>query len=279
MYEKKSVMMMYLKKSSVGEDHGSSHIVGRSLLYIVAAVISLLALLFMPGTGALATAKTVQSGSTSGSTTPPVRVIAQGRTDLPMVALTFDDGPNPMYTPQILGILAQYNVHATFFEVGQQVQQYPALSSQVVQAGNVVGDHTWDHPSLTNIPPAQQTSEIERASAAIKAASGTTPTLLRPPYGNTNLQVETVTAEQHMTTVLWSVDTVDWSRPGVQSIVNTALNNAHDGSIILLHDGGGDRSETVAALPSIIKGLQARHYQLATVPNLIADLYGQSAVA
>jgi len=206
----------------------------------------------------------------SAATTPGAQVITGGRTDLPRVALTFDDGPNPTYTPQILQVLAANNAHATFFEIGQQVQRNPGLARQVVADGNVIGNHTWDHPSLTTITPTAQASELKQASTEIKNVTGMTPTLFRPPYGATNLQVETVAAEQQMATVLWSVDTADWQLPGVQRIVTAALNGVHNGSIIMMHDGGGNRSQTVAALSQIIKGLQARGYALVTVPELVS---------
>ncbi|BCL81862.1 polysaccharide deacetylase family protein [Ktedonobacteria bacterium brp13] len=210
------------------------------------------------------------TGPHSAATTPGAQVITGGRTDLPWVALTFDDGPNPTYTPQILQVLAANNAHATFFEIGQLVQSNPGLARLVVQNGNVIGNHTWDHPSLTTLTPAAQASELIRASTAIENVTGMTPTLFRPPYGATNAQVEAVAAAQQMATVLWSVDTADWQLPGVQRIVTAALNGAHNGSIIMMHDGGGNRSQTVAALSQIIKGLQARGYALVTVPELVS---------
>jgi len=187
------------------------------------------------------------------------------RTASATVALTFDDGPQPNFTPQILHVLQQYGVHATFFCIGSQVQAYPAIVRQTVQGGNVVGNHSWSHPNLTTLSSAAIRQQLSTTSAAISQATGSVPTLFRPPYGATNETVRSIAAQLGMVQILWTLDTRDWQRPGVAAIVNAALTSARNGSIIILHDGGGDRSQTVQALPQIISGLEQRGFTFTTV--------------
>lgn len=198
-------------------------------------------------------------------------VVAQGSSNLPEVALTFDDGPS-MYTPQVLNILQENSVHATFFCVGEWVQYYPQYVQQEYSAGNVVANHTWDHPDLTTLSSVDVQSQISRTSALIQQTIGVQPTLFRPPYGAINDSVKGQVAQMNLTPVLWSIDTEDWTRPGSDAIVNAVLSQVGNGDVILMHDGGGDRSQTVAALPRIIQGLQERGLKLVTVPQLIQDM-------
>ena len=198
-------------------------------------------------------------------------VVAQGSSNLPEVALTFDDGPS-MYTPQVLNILQENSVHATFFCVGEWVQYYPGYVQQEYSAGNVVANHTWDHPDLTTLSSVDVQSQISRTSALIQQTIGVQPTLFRPPYGAINDSVKGQVAQMNLTPVLWSIDTEDWMRPGSDAIVNAVLNQVGNGDVILMHDGGGDRSQTVAALPRIIQGLQSRGLKLVTMPQLIQDM-------
>jgi len=198
-------------------------------------------------------------------------VVAQGSSNLPEVALTFDDGPS-MYTPQVLNILQENSVHATFFCVGEWVQYYPQYVQQEYSAGNVVANHTWDHPDLTTLSSVDVQSQISRTSALIQQTIGVQPTLFRPPYGAINDSVKGQVAQMNLTPVLWSIDTEDWTRPGSNAIVNAVLSQVGNGDVILMHDGGGDRSQTVAALPRIIQGLQSRGLKLVTMPQLIQDM-------
>jgi peptidoglycan-N-acetylglucosamine deacetylase len=199
-------------------------------------------------------------------------VISEGNSNLPEVALTFDDGPSAAYTPQILSILQQNGVHATFFCVGEQVQYYPDLVQQEYSTGNVVANHSWSHPDLTTLTSLNVQTQLSRTSAIIQQATGVQPTLFRPPYGAIDQDVKSQVAEQGLTPVLWSIDTEDWQRPASDAIVKNALDEAENGAIILLHDGGGDRSQTIAALPTIIKNLQEHGFQLVTVQQLINDV-------
>ena len=194
-----------------------------------------------------------------------------GNPRLPEIALTFDDGPSS-YTSQILAILQQYRVQATFFVIGSEAANYPALVSDESQQGIIIGNHTWSHTNLTKISPDQVQTELERTSEEIQADAGVEPTLFRPPGGNFNSQVQAIAASLGLSTILWNVDPKDWSRPGTGAIIQTVLNSTHNGAIILMHDGGGDRSQTVAALPTIITTLEQRGYQFVTIPHLIQNL-------
>lgn len=199
-------------------------------------------------------------------------LISQGSSDKPEIALTFDDGPNPTYTPQVLSILHQYGVSATFFVIGEQVQAYPNLVQQEIAMGHIVGNHSWNHPHLTTLSADEIHTQLGNTSDAIERASGVRPSFFRPPYGAYNYQVLLQASNLGLQPTLWSVDPQDWNGPPSSDvIIQRVLNMAHNGSIILMHDGGGDRSQTVAALPTIITQLHIRGYQLVTVPQLIND--------
>jgi len=182
-----------------------------------------------------------------------------------MVALTFDDGPS-VYTPQVLSILNRYGVHATFFEIGRQVGPLAATSRAVIRDGDVIGDHTWSHPDLTVQNTAAQ---VRPTQAAIYRATGFRPCLLRPPYGIAPAGVVGVVRSLGLLTIQWDVDPADWSRPGAAVIAGRVLRAVRPGSIVIMHDGGGDRSETVQALGTIVPVLLGRGYHLVTVPQLL----------
>jgi peptidoglycan/xylan/chitin deacetylase (PgdA/CDA1 family) len=162
-------------------------------------------------------------------------------------------------------VLQQYGVHATFFCIGSQVQAYSAIVRQTVQAGNAVENHTWSHPNLTKLSPAAIRQQLSTTSAAIGQATGVAPTLFRPPYDATNATVRSIAVQLGLVQTTWTLDTYDWQRPGVATIVNTVLTHAYNGSIILLHDGGGDRSQTVQSLSQIITGLEQRGFTFTTL--------------
>jgi peptidoglycan/xylan/chitin deacetylase (PgdA/CDA1 family) len=177
----------------------------------------------------------------------------------PRVALTFDDGPWPDSTPQVLAILGRMGVRATFFDVGYLARDHPDLVRQELDAGMVVGNHSWDHPitpPFRDLPHPRVTSEIRRTNTELDSM-GVKPQLFRPPGGSYSPWVLKEAARQGVRVVLWSVDPRDW-KPGTKArrIVHSVLSHVRPGSIILLHDGGGDRSATVAALPRIIRGIR-----------------------
>jgi peptidoglycan/xylan/chitin deacetylase (PgdA/CDA1 family) len=181
------------------------------------------------------------------------------------VALTFDDGPNPTFTPQILDILEREGVPATFFEVGWAVEHNPALSRRIVDAGHSVQNHTWGHETLTRLDRGAITSNLTRTSDAIERATGIRPTCYRPPSGLTNNGVRDAGGSIGLTEVTWNGANGDWTTIGPGNMARNAL-GAADGRplVILMHDGGGSpttRAATVATLPSIIAGLRARGYE------------------
>jgi peptidoglycan/xylan/chitin deacetylase (PgdA/CDA1 family) len=185
------------------------------------------------------------------------------------VALTFDDGPSE-YTGAILRILQRTHTPATFFVIGRLASSYPRLIAAEARAGFEIGDHTETHPPLASLPAAAQANQIAMAADAIHRAGGPSPRLLRPPYGSFDSSTLATLRQQGMLMVLWSADTKDYARPGVGKIVYTALSGAQPGAIILMHDGGGDRRQTVAALPRIIRGLRRHGYRPVTVAQLLA---------
>ncbi|MFI3242757.1 MAG: polysaccharide deacetylase family protein [Akkermansia sp.] len=184
------------------------------------------------------------------------------------VALTFDDGPHPTYTPKILDILKKYNAKATFFILGSRAKSHPSIIARTVAKGNEVGVHTWNHPSLTKCSYATVRKEMEDTIHAVQAASNYTPRTMRPPYGAINANLVNFFAQEYgMSTIMWSIDTNDWRKPGVQAVINEAVNKARPGSIILLHDIHGSSYQ---AVEGIVSGLINRGFKLVTVSQLMA---------
>jgi peptidoglycan-N-acetylglucosamine deacetylase len=186
------------------------------------------------------------------------------------VALTFDDGPGP-YTPDILRILVRQHVPATFFEVGVEERYFHAATAQIVAGGYPIGDHTESHSPMSQLKRKAQLAQLIQDSVAVGNYGAPFPRMFRPPYGMWNHTTLALLRQYKMLMVLWSVDTDDYERPGVKVIVQRTLDGLEPGAIILLHDAGGDRSQTVAALPLIIKALRKRGYKLVTVPRLLLD--------
>ena len=196
--------------------------------------------------------------------------IKEGTARKPEVALTFDDGPGP-YTPAVLSVLEHYGVHATFFIIGRMLQYFGESARRELRDGDVLGDHTENHPPLAELPAHEQYEEVAEQAARVELQGAPRPDLFRPPYGSFNAATMAQLQRLHMLMVLWSVDTDDYQQPGVAAIVHTALAGAHPGAIILMHDAGGTRTETVEALPIIIRELRARGLKPVTVPQLLAD--------
>jgi peptidoglycan-N-acetylglucosamine deacetylase len=186
------------------------------------------------------------------------------------VALTFDDGPGP-YTPQVLSVLERFHVHATFFAIGRMERYFSASTRRAIEDGDVIGDHTENHPALAHLSAHDQREELLEQIARVELLGGKRPTLFRPPYGSFNAATMRQLKSLGLLMVLWSVDTGDYLQPGVPVIVERALAGAHSGAIILMHDAGGARAQTVAALPGIIRGLRSRGYRIVTVPQLMMD--------
>lgn len=186
------------------------------------------------------------------------------------VALTFDDGPGP-YTPAVLSVLERQHVQATFFEIGAMVRYFGASTERELRDGDVVGDHTETHPEMALLTAHEQHEQLFEQIARVELLGGPRPDLFRPPYGSYDATTMRELRALHLLMVLWSVDTGDYLQPGVSVIVKRVLAGARPGAIILLHDAGGNRSQTAAALPAIIEGLSARHFNLVTIPQLLAD--------
>lgn len=176
--------------------------------------------------------------------------------ELGTVYLTFDDGPDPHWTPQVLDVLRRHGVHAVFFQVGQNVAAYPDLVSRIRSEGHLVGNHTWSHAKLTGLRNPAIRDQLDRTDAAL----GERVRCVRPPYGATDARVSRVIDARGQRSVLWDVDPEDWARPGADRIVRRVVGRVHDGARVLMHDGGGDRSQTVAALEQVISRLQAQGY-------------------
>lgn len=213
-------------------------------------------------------AATTQTSSTTPSPTPtetpsvnappstphrpapnPTAALAAGNNKV--LFLSFDDGPDPYWTPKVLQVLAKHGAHATFFELGSMQAVHPGLREQVLAAGNTIGSHSITHPQLTAIAPAKRHHEI---------FDGPKSTCFRPPYGASNPKVRAEIKAAGMVQVLWDVDPRDWARPGTQAIVHNVLTHAHNHNIILMHDGGGNRAETVAALDQVLPILKTQGY-------------------
>ena len=186
------------------------------------------------------------------------------------IALTFDDGPGP-YTPQILSILERTHTPGTFFEVGILEQYFHASTTQIVAHGYPIGDHTETHAPMSELSPKQQQQQLLEQTTAIGDYGAPFPRLFRPPYGLWNSATLSLLKRYRMLMVLWTVDTNDYQLPGVKAIVDSAVGGAKPGAIILMHDAGGSREETVEALPKIIDALRGRGYRLVTVPRLLLD--------
>jgi peptidoglycan/xylan/chitin deacetylase (PgdA/CDA1 family) len=189
------------------------------------------------------------------------------RTNQRLVALTFDDGPSP-YTAQVLAVLQRLHVHATFFEMGARVALYPDATRAVLRDGDVLGNHTYTHPNLELETKAGVRDQIRMTQREIRDVARVTPHWFRPPYGAVNEGIVRIAAGLGLRTALWSVDPLDWSDPGTAAIEERVLSRVRPGRVVLLHDGGGWRGETVAALPDIIETLRARGYRFVTLDQM-----------
>lgn len=186
------------------------------------------------------------------------------------VALTFDDGPSP-YTGQVLDILRRNKVPATFFVLGSGVAEEEQALRRVEREGHVVANHSFGHPAMGNMDLAGQREELASQEEAVSSTGIEQHRLFRPPYRSFNQSTFDLLAERNDLMVLWSVDTDDYASYDPQAIVDRVLNEVEPGSIVLMHDGGGERSTTVKALPGIIKGLRRKKLKPVTVPRMLIN--------
>lgn len=194
-------------------------------------------------------------------------------TERPRVALTFDDGPHPQHTPMLLDILAQARARATFYVIGNNVRRYPEIARRIVAEGHEIGNHTWTHPVLSRQGDSTVLREIDRTQEIIWQTVGAVPVTMRPPYGAfTQRQMRMLSDARHLPTVIWSVDTNDWRRPGPAVVADRMVRGARPGSVILAHDIHGP---TVRAIPAALQGLAARGFEAVTLSELLGwDRWG-----
>lgn len=202
------------------------------------------------------------------------KVFAELPTDQKLVALTFDDGPYPPYTNQILDILKEYEVPATFFVIGKNAAKHPELITRILAEGHQLGNHTYNHIDLLKADRKTITDEVIQTNRVIEKISGQKTTIVRVPHGFRDPVVMDVMAEQKLQVVGWSVMARDWTNPGVDTIVSRITNRVKSGSIILLHDGDGvasqdSRAQTAEATRLIIRELLSQGYRFVTVNEIL----------
>ncbi len=213
------------------------------------------------------------------------KTLVSGPTDERVVALTFDDGPNPPYTTAILDVLEREHVHATFFLVGRAVAAYPSIVRREVRDGDAIGNHTWAHSHMILMDAAEVRSSLAKTDDAIYRAAGVHPRIMRPPFGARDWLVLDQARSLGYTPVMWSVPLAkDWEEPPAQTIVERILPYVGDGSIIVLHDGNRgivcasshtaaktcDRHSEIDATRLIVENLRSQGYRFVTVPELLS---------
>lgn len=176
-------------------------------------------------------------------------------------------------------MLANHRAHATFFVVGRSTRGMEPVLRHIAASGNELADHTYSHADLLALRTPGRTRQLRWTRALVEQATGVRPRFFRPPYGATGAAVNRLGRSLGLVPVLWSVDSRDWQRPGTKAIVRRVLRNVRPGSIVLLHDGGGDRQETLRALPAILRALARRHLQPVTLSRLLAHPPPASAFA
>ena len=203
------------------------------------------------------------------SSSAEVKVYRSVPTEKKQIALTFDDGPHPTLTLRILEILAQYNIPATFFMVGQNVLNYPEAARAVIEAGHEVGNHTFSHPHIGNLSEKAIFDEIGKCEDALEELCEYRPHLLRTPQGALTPSLERCLLDDDYILILWSLDTRDWENKSTAHVVQTVLDNVQAGDIILMHDFIGHNSKTPEALEKIIPILLSQGYEFVTVSALL----------
>ena len=183
------------------------------------------------------------------------------------IYLTFDDGPTVKYTNRVLDLLDQYDAKATFFQVGENATAHPELTRSVIERGHALGNHTWSHRDMRKLRPKELNGQIARTSAALFGITGRPVTCLRPPFGAVNARVRKAIRHQKLDLKLWDIDPRDWKKPGSTAIAHRVVSVADPGDVSLMHDGGGNRSQSVRALERILRSLSKQHYDFKTLPG------------
>ena len=221
------------------------------------------------------------SSANEGSATPPdARSTADPEEEPPepdpvvrdddagkVIYLTFDDGPSAGHTRRVLELLDDYEAKATFFQVGEVAAARPELTRAVVEKGHALGSHTWNHKDLRKLSRRAESHQITRTSAVLSRISGRPITCLRPPYGAKNARVMSVIRSKKLAMKLWDIDPRDWKKPGASVIAKRIISRAHPGAVVLMHDGGGNRSQSVKALKRILEALGKKGYRYETLPG------------
>lgn len=198
-------------------------------------------------------------------------VIWNIKTNKKLIALTFDDGPHPVYTSQILDLLAAYKAKATFFVVGSRVKKYPELAKREIEEGHEIANHTYNHLYRQRMDEKTLKEELERTDEMIYETTGVYPVFYRPVGGYYNDLIIKTAVDKKLRVIMWSwhQDSRDWSRPGVKKIITNVLDDYRPGDIVLFHDSGGNRSQTIAALKVIIPTMQRAGYEFVTISELL----------
>ncbi|WP_251552578.1 polysaccharide deacetylase family protein [Neobacillus muris] len=186
------------------------------------------------------------------------------------VAITFDDGPNPMYTAQVLEIFQEAHGKATFFMIGEQVERYPEMAKTVAEQGHEIGNHTYTHPKLSELSRANCLEEMEGNEKLIGGLTGHKPVIFRPPYLEYNQETALILKEKGYPMIgALNMEARDWEQPGVEHIMEVSRACVKNGSILIFHDGYGDRSQTIEAIRRLVADLSSNGYQLVTVSELL----------
>jgi len=188
--------------------------------------------------------------------------------DGPYIAMTFDDGPSAKLTPKLLDLLATHHIKATFFVIGENVAEHPEIVARATREGHEIGNHSWSHPNFGKMSDDAVRRDLQKTDDAIRSATGTRPTLMRPPYGSiTARQKKWINEEFGYRIILWNVDPLDWKRPGPAAVCNRILKATQPGSIVLSHD---IHPGTIAAMAPTLDQLEAKGFKFVTVSELIA---------
>ena len=187
-----------------------------------------------------------------------------------VIAITFDDGPNPVYTPQVLEIFSEAKGKATFFMIGEEMRNHPEVVKQVANGGHEIGNHTFTHPKLSQLSVQDCLKEIEETEKLIESMAGRKPVVFRPPYLDYNHDTVSLLQKKSYPMIgALNLEAQDWEQPGVEHIVRKSREAVRNGSILIFHDGYGDRSQTIEAVRVLVSELTSQGYQLVTVSELL----------
>ncbi|MEG5052481.1 polysaccharide deacetylase family protein [Microcoleus sp. B13-B6] len=197
--------------------------------------------------------------------------INRADTEVKVVALSYDDGPYPPYTNQLLDILDRYQIKATFFEIGRNIEKHPEIVKMIVARGDELANHSYSHKDMMFKPQEFLLSEIEKTDKLLQEVGVKQDSIsFRPPWGRRFIVLSYLLSQMHKKLIMWDVDSHDYEKTlTAEDIANRVIKNVRSGSIVVMHDGGGDRSKTVAATEMIVKDLQSKGYEFKTVSELL----------